>query len=71
MKPWAIPVSYTVDVERAKQLMREAGYPNGFKTTAKASPLYPLDVADCQLIKNHVKRIGIEIDIQQLEWASS
>jgi ABC-type transport system substrate-binding protein len=41
MKPWAIPVSYTVDVERAKQLMREAGYPNGFKTTAKASPLYP------------------------------
>jgi peptide/nickel transport system substrate-binding protein len=68
MKPWAIPVSYTVDLERAKQLMREAGYPNGFKTTAKASPLYPLDVADCQLIKNHVKQIGIEVDIQQLEW---
>jgi peptide/nickel transport system substrate-binding protein len=68
LRPWAIPVSYTVDLERARALMREAGYPNGFKTTAKVSPQYPLDVADCQLIKNHLKRIGIEVEIEQREW---
>ena len=61
--------AYTVDLERAKQLLREAGHPNGFfKATVKVSPQYPLDVADCQIIKNHLQRIGIELDIQLVEW---
>lgn len=68
MGPFALKPDYKVDVERARQLLREAGYPNGFKATAKVSPQYPLDVADCQIIKNHVKRIGIDLDIQLVEW---
>ena len=68
MRPWAIPVSYTVDLDRARQLLRDAGFPNGFKTTAKVSPQYPLDVSNCQVMKSHLKRIGIDVDIQQLEW---
>jgi len=41
---------------------------NGFKATAKVSPQYPLDVADCQMIKAQLGKIGIELDIQLVEW---
>lgn len=68
MGPFALKPSYTVDLDRAKQLLREAGHPNGFKATVKASPQYPLDVADCQIIKSNLQRIGIELDIQLVEW---
>lgn len=68
MGPFALKPNYTVDLDRAKQLLREAGHPNGFRATVKASPQYPLDVADCQIIKNDLKRIGIELDIQLVEW---
>jgi peptide/nickel transport system substrate-binding protein len=64
----AVAPAYKVDLERARQLLREAGHPNGFTATVKASPQYPLDVADCQMIKSHLKRIGIELDIQLVEW---
>ncbi len=68
MGPFAVHPDYRVDLDRARQLLREAGFPNGFKATAKASPQYPLDVADCQIIKDNVKRIGIDLDIQLVEW---
>lgn len=68
MGSFAVTPSYTVDLERARALLREAGLPDGFKATAKVSPQYPLDVADCQIIKNHLQRIGIELDIQLVEW---
>ncbi len=68
MGPFAVAPTYPVDLERAKQLLREAGHPNGFKATVKAAPQYPLDVADCQIIKSHLQRIGIELDIQLVEW---
>jgi peptide/nickel transport system substrate-binding protein len=68
MRPWAIPVSYVVDLDKAKALLREAGHPKGFKATAKVSPQYPLDVANCQIIKSQLQRIGIELEIQLVEW---
>jgi peptide/nickel transport system substrate-binding protein len=68
MGPFAVRPDYRVDLDRAKALLRDAGHPNGFKATAKVSPQYPLDVADCQIIKNHLQRIGIELDIQLVEW---
>jgi peptide/nickel transport system substrate-binding protein len=68
MGPFAVAPDYRVDLDRARALLREAGFANGFKATAKVSPQYPLDVADCQIIKNHLQRIGIELDIQPVEW---
>jgi peptide/nickel transport system substrate-binding protein len=68
MGPFAVKPDYRVDLNRAKALLREAGHPNGFKATAKVSPQYPLDVADCQMIKAQLGKIGIDLDIQLVEW---
>jgi peptide/nickel transport system substrate-binding protein len=68
---WFIPVDklpYKPDIPRAKQLLAEAGYPNGFETTIKASPQYPEFVNASVVMQSQLKRIGINAKIIQLEW---
>ena len=73
MKPWALPVEafkewYTPNPERAKKLLAEAGFPNGFKTTLKVIPTFPTMVAGSQVIAAQLKRIGVEVQIIQEEY---
>jgi peptide/nickel transport system substrate-binding protein len=68
---WAIDVSdnpfYKTDINKAKQLMAEAGVPNGFRTTIMAMATMPSQVESAQVIQSQLKRIGIDAEIQPLE----
>jgi len=73
MKPWALPIEvfkewYTPNPERAKKLLAEAGFPNGFKTTLKAIPTFPTMVAGAQMVSAHLKKIGVDVQIIQEEY---
>ncbi len=73
MRPWALPVEafkewYTPNVEHAKKLLAEAGYPNGFKTTLKVIPTFPTMVAGAQVIAAQLKKIGVDAQIIQEEY---
>ncbi len=73
MKPWALPIEafkerYTPNPERAKKLLAEAGFPNGFKTTLKAIPTFPTMVSGSQVIAAQLKRIGVDVQIIQEEY---
>jgi peptide/nickel transport system substrate-binding protein len=68
---WWMPLDklpYKQDIARAKQLLAEAGHPNGFETTIKASPQYPEFVSASVVLQSQLKRIGITAKIVQLEW---
>jgi len=68
---WYVPpaeLGYRVDVDGARRLLAEAGFPNGFQTTLQASPQYPEWVAGAVVVQQHLKRIGVDATIQQLEW---
>lgn len=67
-KEFALPVEYKVDLPKAKKLLAEAGYPNGFETTLMAPEAYPDNVAYAQIIKENLKKIGIEAKINIVEW---
>jgi peptide/nickel transport system substrate-binding protein len=64
--PTLLPMVY--DVNRAKQLLAEAGVPNGFKVgLACPSGAYANDKEACQAIAGSLAKIGIEIDLQIME----
>lgn len=70
---WYIPpeqLPYKVDVERAKQLLAEAGHPNGFKTSILVSTQYPIQQGrPAVVLKQQLARIGIDMSIETVEWA--
>ncbi|MFQ5790228.1 MAG: ABC transporter substrate-binding protein, partial [Acidobacteriota bacterium] len=58
------------DPEKAKQLLAEAGYPDGFKTTITTTPRYNMGVELAEAVAAQLKKVGIEADIEVLEWGT-
>lgn len=74
MAQWAMPAAelpdYKVDIDKAKKLLTDAGFPNGFKTTLSTAATYPDMVETAQVLKEQLKKIGVEVEIKQLEWGA-
>lgn len=58
----------TFDLEKAKQLLTEAGYPNGFTMEITIPTEDPTYVPIATLLKESYAKIGVKVDIQQLLW---
>jgi peptide/nickel transport system substrate-binding protein len=58
------------DPEKAKQLLRTAGYPNGFKTRIATTPRYPMGVELAEAVAADLKKVGIEAAIDVIEWGT-
>lgn len=61
---------YEPDVEKAKKLLAEAGYPDGFKMTITVPSNYQPHIDTAQVIVEELKQIGVEAKIQPIEWDS-
>ena len=61
---------YTYDPEKAKELLRKAGYPEGFsiKIYITADQQEVLDVVEA--IQHYLGKVGIDAKITQLEWSA-
>ena len=57
------------DVAKAKKLLAEAGYPNGFKTKIVTTPRYAKGVEMAEVLSAQFKEVGITADIEVLEWS--
>ncbi|MFV0411936.1 MAG: ABC transporter substrate-binding protein [Oscillospiraceae bacterium] len=60
---------YQTNVEKAKELLKEAGYENGFTLTIKVPSNYQTHVDTAQVIKDQLSKIGVNVEIQLIEWA--
>jgi peptide/nickel transport system substrate-binding protein len=74
MKQWQLPEEvwmkyYKPDVEKAKKLMAEAGQSAGFTVKCLVIPTFPTMVAGAPVIANQLKRIGITMEIENVEYA--
>ena len=59
---------YNTDIEKAKALLAEAGYPDGFSFTIKVPSNYQPHIDTAQIIVEQLKRVGVEANIQLIEW---
>nr|WP_257098739.1 ABC transporter substrate-binding protein [Pseudovibrio flavus] len=60
--------TYALDIEKAKALLAEAGYPEGFTATLKLPPPQYARRGG-ELIASDLKKIGINLEIIPVEWA--
>jgi peptide/nickel transport system substrate-binding protein len=65
--------AYSYDPKKAKQLLKEAGYPNGFSTTVS----YPTSGSGNMIpepmnveLQSDLAAVGIHINLQPMEWAT-
>ncbi|QBE99312.1 Glutathione-binding protein GsiB [Blautia producta] len=61
---------YPQDVNKAKELLAEAGYPDGFDMTITVPSNYQQHVDTAQILVEQLKQIGVNAKIQLVEWDS-
>ena len=62
--------AYPYDPAKAKELLTEAGYPNGFTLTITVPSNYVVHVNAAQVIAEELKAVGIDARINLVEWAT-
>src|SRR3989440_7464306 len=76
---WSLPVDqlgagaqyYQYDPKEAKRLLKEAGYPKGFKTQLTATSGLGRDLVDAaQLVQHFLKEVGIEVELKLQEYGA-
>ena len=61
---------YTYDVEGAKALLAEVGYPDGFEMTMTVPSNYKPHMATAEVLVSQLAAIGVTATIQPIEWES-
>lgn len=68
LPPSALP-NYSPDINRAKQLLREAGY-EGLSFKIMPIPTVPEALQIAQVIQDQLKRIGVIVEIESVDFAT-
>lgn len=61
---------YNQDIDKAKELLAEAGYPDGFTFTITVPSNYSQHVDTAQVLAEQLKAINVNAEINLIEWDS-
>lgn len=60
---------YEYNPEKAKELLADAGYPDGFKTTIWTND-NPVRVRIAEVVQGQLKEVGVDVKIEEVEWGA-
>jgi peptide/nickel transport system substrate-binding protein len=62
---------YPYDSAKAKKLLAEAGYPNGFQVGFDTTiGRYPQDKEIAEVVAGQLAKVGVKVDVQGFEWGA-
>ncbi|MCR5762328.1 MAG: hypothetical protein K6G00_02970 [Treponema sp.] len=61
---------YNLNIDKARSLLKEAGYENGFSFSITIPSAYTVHVRTGEVIVNQLSKAGIKASIKQVDWAS-
>lgn len=79
LRDWSLPIDqlgtgakyYQYDPKEARELLKAAGFPKGFKTQINATGGYGRGVVDAlQLLQQYLKEVNIEAEIKMQEYGA-
>ena len=59
---------YTQDLDKARDLLRDAGYPDGFSMTITVPSNYQPHINTAEVLVEQLKKIGVDAKIELVEW---
>ena len=62
--------TYDRDLDKARELLTEAGYPDGFTFTLTVPGNYTQHVDTAQVVKSELAEVGVVAEIREIEWNS-
>jgi peptide/nickel transport system substrate-binding protein len=68
--PDSVKELFTYNPEKAKQLLAEAGYPNGFTFKVMVCACAPVQMDLLPLLAAYLEQVGVKIEIQPMEYAA-
>ena len=66
----ALAHRWSYDPARAKQLLAEAGFPNGFQANILATSTYAMHKGTAEIAQQHLANIGIQCTLNLPDWGS-
>ena len=73
LSKWYEPAAenmYPYSIETAKQLLADAGYPDGFELEITVPSSYTQHVDTAQIIVDQLSKVGIKATINKVEWST-
>lgn len=60
--------AYSPNIDKAKELLKEAGYSDGFSTKITISSHRTMYADIAQVVAENLKEIGVDVEIEVVEW---